>query len=79
MAKYSSDPDFPTSSYSHLSSQLFTSYLAISSLVRQKKISPLTVHPKVEQQSDLDDAAQALVRYYYDINYLTKLYGDAGI
>jgi hypothetical protein len=30
MSRYSTDPDFPCSNYSHLSSQLFTSYLAIA-------------------------------------------------
>lgn len=75
MTLYSSLADFPSSSYSHLSSQLFTSYLAIGKLVKTKRVPPLTVHPKLESQADLDDAAQTFVRYYYDINYLGKLFG----
>jgi hypothetical protein len=47
--------------------------------VRQKRIPALSVHPRVEQPADLDDAAQTFVRYYYDINYLAKLYGEAAI
>ena len=75
MVLYSSLPDFPSSGYSHLSSQLFTSYLAIGRLVKDKRVPPLTVHPKLQSEADLDDAAQTFVRYYYDINYLGKLYG----
>lgn len=43
--RYTNDPYFSTSNYAHLSSQLFTSYLAISKLVRERRIPPLEIFP----------------------------------
>jgi hypothetical protein len=79
MTLYASLPDFPSSSYSHLSSQLFTSYLAIGRLIKARRVPPLTINPQLQSQTDLDGAAQTFVRYYYDVNYLGRLYGQAGI
>jgi hypothetical protein len=50
---YINVPQFATSNYSHLSSQLFTSYLAISKLVREKRIPPLEIFPMLNAPSDL--------------------------
>ena len=79
MERYTHDPSFSTSSYAHLSSQLFTSYLAISKLVRERRIAPLEIFPELKSDKQLYDVAQAFVRFYYDIDYLAKLYGEASI
>ena len=43
---YNTDPSFPPSDYSHLSSQLLTSYMAISKLIKEGKMNALKYEPE---------------------------------
>lgn len=42
---YNRDPSFPPSAYTHLSSQLLTSYIAITKLIKEGRINALKYQP----------------------------------
>jgi hypothetical protein len=75
--KYNSDYHFATSNYTHLSSQLFTSYMAISELLKEELIEPIQFKPVMERNTKIQTVAEGYLRFYYDIMYLSKLYGSA--
>lgn len=55
--RYNEDSMFATSSYSHLSSQLFTSHLVILKLVNERKVRPIQYIPKVGERRSIKEVA----------------------